>query len=399
MDLVIVQEQMRRDKAEDQVGGIDYVLSLAQSVPSSATLEYYAGIVAEKHLLRRVIDIAGDLVFSAYHPTEGVPPERLAAVYADSLDGLKNRRSGETSVVTFAAAVDLVVEDIRSGKPDNAIPTGFPTLDGLLDGGVRPGEMMLIAARPSQGKTAMGLNIVERMWFSHGKRAAFVSAEMDAESLARRLMGAGVRNGDQFRVQNAETAADRLSGMDVPIIDLSNTSLSDAASHVRQLARERRVDAIVLDYIQLLEVEGVTKPYERVTAASKALKRMARAYDLPLICLAQINREGGKADLPKVEHLKDSGALEQDADQIVLLHNPINDPDPEYAAHANLAKHRNGPTGRFALLYDGPEFRFHDQGAYTLERISGDDDRRGFKKKSKAKAEPETTDHQLEIPL
>ena len=393
LDLVLLSETMKDDGDYERVGGLDYLLNLAQSVPSAASLEYYAGIVRQKADYRNLIDIAGDLVYAAYHPSDEVEAEQIATAYADRLDGMKNREAGSTRVVTIADAARRVVSDIREGKPDNAIPTGFLTLDEYLDGGVRPGEMMLIAARPSQGKTAMGMNIVENAWRQHQKRAVFVSAEMDPESLAKRLMGAGIKHADPvIRKANAEQALKRLESMDVPIIDLSNTSLTDATSHVRTLARERRAEMIVLDYIQLLDVDGVTRPYERVTAASKAMKRMARAYNLPLICLAQINREGGKAELPKTEHLKDSGALEQDADQIVLLYNPINDPDAEYAPHMNLAKHRNGKTGRIALKYDGPEFRFHDEGPYTLERIN-DDKPRGMRTRSKPEPAAQQESH------
>lgn len=294
-------------------------------------------------------------------------PEDVESVLSSSLDDITAVSSfnAASDIVTASALADRIEQQIREGAPSNAIPTGFPTIDGWLRGGVRPGEVMVIGGRPGQGKTALGVNMA-MLTAAKGNPSAILSIEMSAEEIGRRMMAVCgcPMNANQSDLAKAAEARARLNEMPVSVVDMPKGELAQIRSHVRTLSRIHGVRLFVIDYVQLVKTgKANAEEYQRVTMASQAIKQIAREYGVAILALAQVNRDGGKKERPTMADLKGSGSLEQDADQIVLVHNPPNDPEAE--PELILAKHRNGRTGTVAVEYRAAQTRFIDLGEKT----------------------------------
>lgn len=291
-------------------------------------------------------------------------PDEMQSIIDEAADQINDISAGTTQSesVTLGRLMREHQRRILEGKPDVVFPLGFRTLDGWLRGGIRPGEVLVIGGRPGQGKSALGMNIMLKT-AARGNPCAFFTIEMSAAQLATRaaaVCGCPM-NANQSDADKIEHAATELEKLPVEIVDMPNGKASDIRSHVRSLSRRHGFKVFVVDYLQLVRIgKDTLEEYQRVTMASQTMKQIAREYGVAMIVLAQINRDGGKKERPTMSDLKGSGSIEQDADQIILIHNPPDDPDTE--PELILAKHRNGQTGTVAVEYQRARTLFVDQG-------------------------------------
>jgi replicative DNA helicase len=353
VDIVTLSTELERRGQLTAVGGPLYVAELTDAVPTSANVEYYAGIVREAALLRGLIRVCTSVAGNAYK--DGAEPVRLIGEAAATIDGLLNRTGtgGAVSLSTLAPAAIAGLQAIADGTAERGVTTGVTQLDTLLNG-LQAQDLVILSASPSVGKTAVALNVSLAAARS-GRRVMFFSAEMSADKITQRLLcAAGRVDTQRLRsgfLQRAETpklkaAFDEVSRLHIEIDDTPNVSIAHIKSVARAAARRYgKVDLIVIDYLQLLVWEGkVDNRNEYVSCLSKACKGLARELNTAVLCLSQISREGAKSGDPALHHLRDSGAIEQDAD-VVLMLSKVELKDGGDGLKINVVKQRNGPTG------------------------------------------------------
>lgn len=298
----------------------------------------------------------------------GNNPDDLQSIVDQAADQISEISAGTTQSksIPLATLIREHQRSVLSDSKDEAYQTGFRTLDQWLRGGIRPGEVMVIGGRPGQGKSALGMNIMLKT-SARGNPCAFFTIEMSAQQLASRaaaVCGCPM-NADSRDAEKLEHAATELEKLPAQIIDMPTGKAGEIRSYVRSLSRRGGYKVFVVDYLQLVRIgkDGIEE-YQRVTMASQAMKQIAREYGVAMIVLAQINRDGGKKERPTMSDLKGSGSIEQDADQIILIHNPQDDDDCE--PELILAKHRNGRTGTVAVQYRAAQTLFIDNGEKTF---------------------------------
>ena len=395
-DLVQLAEALRARGVLDQVGGTKYLVQLAEAVPSAANAPHYARIVADRARLRKLINAAGEILYDAYHADDSSPEGGKGVV--DIAEQRIFEIAEEEQTGDAESLYDLVEAEIKrleqaDGKAINGIPTGFEDLDKLL-GGLQKGEMLILAARPSMGKTAISLNIAEQAAFGGATPwsppsptrvpIGYFSLEMSAEGLTQRLISARsgvdahkIRTGaiSPSELEEVTRACQELSEAPFYIDDSPALSILALRARARRMKRKHNIQVIVIDYLQLLTAPGAGRESRQVevSAISRGIKALARELEVPIICLAQLNRgaEQRERNRPRMSDLRESGSIEQDADVVMLLHREayyhkddeewLNDPDN--ADKLNLtelivAKQRNGPTGVVKLTWDAKTTRF-----------------------------------------
>jgi len=408
-DLVQLSEALKdRDVFED-VGGTDYLLDLAQSVPSSASAPYYAEIVREKWQLRRLIDASGEIVYSAYHSGEfGEDGARTVLDMAEQsiFEIAEQAESGGQQSMKSLLVEVMESLDRQDGRSVTGVATGFYELDEMTSG-LQPGEMIIVAARPSMGKTAFALNLTEQIAFGgaryEGKGdgmvpVGFFSLEMSQASVVQRLLSAhsGV---DSHRMRTNRLSKDDFADLmhscgllekaPIYIDDTPGLTVMNLRAKARRMVKQYGVKCIVIDYMQLMSAPSAAKEgrQQEVSTISRQIKALARELKLPVICLAQLNRgaEQREGHRPRMADLRESGSIEQDADVIALLHREeyyhLQDPswaeeNPDKIGLAELiiAKQRNGPTGTVKMSWDERPPARHQEpgaGAYVEPRPGG----------------------------
>lgn len=353
VDIVTLSTELERRGQLEKVGGPVYVAEFTDAVPTSANIEYYARIVREAALLRNLIRVCTTVAGHAYK--EGADPLGLIGEASATIDGLIHRTGtgGAMSLANLAPAAMAGLEAIQDGTAERGVTTGVTQLDKLLNG-LQAQDLVILSASPSVGKTAVALNVSLAAARS-GRRVMFFSAEMSADKITQRLLcAAGRVDTQRLRsgfLQRAETpklkaAFDEISRLNIEIDDTPNVSIAHIKSVARAAARKHgKVDLIVIDYLQLLVWEGkVDNRNEYVACLSKACKGLARELNTAVLCLSQISRDGAKSRDPELFHLRDSGAIEQDAD-VVLMLSKVELEHGGDGLKINVAKQRNGPTG------------------------------------------------------
>jgi replicative DNA helicase len=401
-DLVQLAESLRAKGVLDQVGGSTYLMELAEAVPSAANAPYYAKLIADSCRLRKLIDAAGQIMYEAYTQGGGSP-----GAAKDVVDQAEKRifdiASEDINAEPDSLKELLMQEMIRieqaEGKAVTGLPTGFDYLDELLSG-LQPEEMMILAARPSMGKTAIALNIAEQLAFGgstpwqHKKDAVPVavgvfSLEMSRGALTQRLLSA--RSGvDSSKLRSGQVtdseweklqrASGELAEARIIIDDTPGMTVLALRAKARRMKQRHDIQCIVIDYLQLLTSPGSARESRQVEVSeiSRSIKALARELKVPVICLAQLNRgaEQREGNRPRMSDLRESGSIEQDADVVALLHresyyhrgDPAWDPtNPEFdednreklnMTELIIAKQRNGPTGTVKLVWDSSIVRF-----------------------------------------
>ncbi len=378
VDTVSVADALETSRKLDEVGSIEYLNLLAESVPSAASGDHYADIVKRDALIRRVINAGNNIAKFGYESVSGTDALANAEreVYAIAED------ITQKELVKADVALGIAMKKIQDAQlgnlPKNIIFTDFPSLDRMTRG-LKPGEMVLIAARPSVGKTAFALNIAANACLNHNKTVAIFSLEMPGELLVKRMLSyvskvsltkMDMRGGLSSSVDNGKLydAFRRLSETQLYIDDYSLNGPSDVLSKCRRLKRERGLDLVIIDYLQLMTNAGAAgrdnNRQQEVSDMSRKMKIYAKELDVPIILLSQMSRDVEKRDqhTPMLSDLRESGAIEQDADMVMFLNkeNRFNPAVPENLVKLLIRKNRNGPVGDVLLEWDGDTTSFRE---------------------------------------
>ena len=379
VDVVQLQQLMEDRGTLEQVGGLDYVVELADSVPSAANAVHYARIIREKSMVRQLIKASGDILREAYTNPESAADlldeaeQRIFKIAQDS----ESRQAVELSALIREAIERLEASD---GQPLTGVGTGYGDLD-VLTGGFQPGELIILAARPSMGKTALALNIAEHI-ASRGEAVGVFSLEMSAGQLVQRVLASrsGV-DGERMRrnaLRSSEfralcAACDEQRSAPMFIDDTPGLTLLQLRAKARRMKQQHGLNAIVIDYLQLMTSGHRTESRQQeVSEISRGVKALARELDVPVLCLSQLNRaaEQREGHRPRMSDLRESGSIEQDADVVMMLHREAyyhrdeewrdENPDKVNLAELILAKQRNGPTGTVKLNWDSRSTCFRE---------------------------------------
>lgn len=382
VDFVTVAERLRETNRLESVGGEDELARLIAGTPTTAHAEYYIQRVYENHLLRRIIDAARVVTEDCYKGE--LEAESLLSSAEESFYALSEQRVGVER--TWEQLVNLEIKEVEKiisqGKALTGISTGFEDIDKMLLG-MQNGDLIVLAARPSMGKTSLALNIAENVALGARKQpvrpVAVFSLEMSAESLVRRMICGHARvsaqrlSGGISAPEHGQLigAADTLIRAPIYVDDTAGLEAMDLRARARRLKRKYGVELIVVDYLQLMNCSKfAAEGRQRETAAiSQALKSMAKELKVPVLVLSQLSRAPEtreKNAVPKLSDLRDSGAIEQDADVVMLLRRPCKYPsDPETGdprlAILDVAKHRNGATGLVRLNFEDSYTRFENR--------------------------------------
>lgn len=371
IDAVTLGERLIDLGLYEQAGGYDGILRILEAVPHVAHAEHYAAIVRDKWLLRQGIDAARQMIDQFYTP--GADPEAMLADAAQSIARLSS--SGEaTGLISLAESCQAVLQDIerRQAGEDNGdrLFSGFVDLDDKL-GGFRAGQMIVLAARPGIGKTALALNIAANV-MKAGHSVLFVSLEMSHKELTERLLSSetGINSHDiasgrvsAYQFHELQQAAERLADGRLHYLD-SKFSLPEITAQARAAYRKHGVRFVVVDYLHLVSVEvkrGMLRE-QAVAQVSRGLKELAMTLSIPVLALSQLNREIERRDnqTPRLSDLRESGSIEQDANMVLFLHRPDAHDAEDRPGQANVivAKHRTGPTGVIPLTFQREFCRF-----------------------------------------
>jgi replicative DNA helicase len=372
IDAVILREELSKRQLLEEIGGTAYIAELLGSVPSAAHAMHYAGIVREKALLRQLIDASNKCLQDAYSPHENVE-QVMDRAEKRIFDLAQKKITGE--MVSLGSVAESVYEMLED-KGRAGLMTEFIDLDDMLHG-LQSGEMIIVAARPSMGKTALAMNIVENAAAKHMPVAVF-SLEMSRQQLAQRMMCSragldsqrvrkGMLRNEEY--QKLAMMVTELSKFPIWVDDTPGLTVMDLRAKARRLALQKDVKLIMIDYIQLMEGTALAENrQQQITEISRGIKGLARELNVPVICLSQLNRqsEGRDGHRPRMSDLRESGSIEQDADVVMLLHRDDyyrqNEPDfvPDNVAEVIIAKQRNGPTGTVKLTFDNRTTTFRN---------------------------------------
>lgn len=391
VDLITVQQRLKNKGLLDQVGGIAYLSQLQDAVPSAANMSYYLEIVREKYLLRKMITTCTDVVGRVYD-YEGEVDALMDEVERDVLRISESRAQG--NVIATKELVNRAIGTIehyfsRQGVM-NGIPTGLADLDRMTDG-LHPAEMIVLAARPSMGKTSLAMNIVEHIVLESKLPVGVFSLEMSAESLILRMLCSiarvnmrSIREGfmKDSDFPKISAAAGRLASAPLFIDDTSGLSILQLRARARRMSQQHGVKFFVIDYLQLLHSTARRSQENRqqeIADISSGIKGLAKELRVPVLVLSQLNRdmEKDKNRKPRLSDLRESGSIEQDADLVGLLYkaNTGDDedgPPPEesegIAVNLLIAKQRNGPVGDVNLTFLKSYTRFE-----TAAKVSEED--------------------------
>ncbi len=378
VDLVQLGELLANRGTLEKVGGTSYLIELAEGVPTAAHAAHYAKIVRDKSMLRQLIEVTRSILREAHdRPDE---PSTLLDLAEQQIFDIAQKAETRRTVDLKTLIEETVnrLENTEAGM--TGVPSGFGDLDRIL-GGMQPGEMLILAARPSMGKTALALNIAENMAMA-GRGVGMFSLEMGAQQLVQRLLcSRGGISGDRLRtnsLRQAEyralfTACGELQDIPLYIDDTPSLTLLQLRAKARRMQQQHGIDAVVIDYLQLMTTGGrVESRQQEVSEISRGVKALARELSVPVICLSQLNRGATQRENhePRLSDLRESGAIEQDADVVMLLHREAyyhsdeewrdENADLLNLAEVIIAKQRNGPTGRVKMAWDSDSTRFRD---------------------------------------
>jgi replicative DNA helicase len=377
IDATIVVERLKTQGDFERIGGAAALADVVQAVPHAAHATHYAAIVRDKALLRSLIDAGTDILRDAYDASD--EPRQLLARAEEKIFSILERRSSAEAKPIQSVLEEVMVRMDARMKHEHTIggvETGFTDLDQLC-GGLHNSELVILAARPSMGKTAFAMNIAEHASINLKQPVLFVSLEMAALELADRLLcsaaqvnGHRLRNGtiSQEDRRRLVQKSSEIGTAPLFIDDTPSRTLTEIAAVARRLKRKQGLSMIVIDYLQLIEPDNPRDPrQEQVARIARRLKGMSRELDIPVLCLAQLNRQAevSRDNRPRLNHLRESGAIEQDADVVMFVHREeyyqTNDEDRERVrgqAEIIIAKQRNGPIGDVKLLWQHDFTRF-----------------------------------------
>ncbi|MCR4337827.1 MAG: replicative DNA helicase [Candidatus Omnitrophica bacterium] len=375
VDLITLSDKLKGESALDFVGGVTYLSAMIDMVPTSANVEHYSTIVKEKGILRQLIKNATQIVNECYEPRGNVAEvvdsaEKLIFEIAD----LKHRQQSYHIKELVKSSIEKIDNLYKRKEHVTGLATGFAELDRMTSG-LQPADLIILAGRPSMGKSALAASIMEHAGIDQKRPVAFFSLEMSKEQLVQRLLCSQARV-DAHKVRSGflspsdwpllTKAAGKLSSSNIFIDDTPAISALELRAKARRLKSHQDIQLLVVDYLQLMR--GHTKTDSRqqeISEISRSLKALARELSIPVIALSQLSRavESRQDHRPQLSDLRESGAIEQDADLVILLmreeyYNPTE--DNKGVAEAIIAKQRNGPVGTVKLLFVKEYMRFEN---------------------------------------
>jgi replicative DNA helicase len=380
-DVVTVSESLTSSQKLDYVGGLAYLGLLVGNVPTAANIRHYAQIVRDRSILRQLAATAGDIADAAYNPLGRSAKEVLDQAEAKVLHIAEQGSRGAQQVVTIGALLAGVVDRIevlynRDDPSDvTGVPTGFSDLDRMTSG-MQPGDLVVVAGRPSMGKTSLALNIGEHVALAAGLPVVVFSMEMGASQLALRLIGS-VGRLDQHKLRTGRLAAEdweKLTGAlgrlnEAPILIDETPALNaiEVRSRARRLMKTYgKLGLVIVDYLQLMQAStsGENRATE-ISEISRSMKSLAKELKVPVMALSQLNRslEQRPNKRPVMSDLRESGAIEQDADVILFIYrDEVYNPETQDKGVAEIiiGKQRNGPIGTVRLTFLGEYTRFEN---------------------------------------
>jgi replicative DNA helicase len=375
IDVMTLSEEMRKTGDLESAGGIAFLTELVDSVPSAANIEHYAKIVLDKHILRQLISASSDIARECYRA------ETAAGSILDEAEQKIFRVSESRASQGFSHIKDVLKERFEeiqrvheTRESVTGLPTGFVDLDKYT-AGFHPGDMVIVAGRPSMGKTSFALNVAQHVALDEKRPVAIFSLEMSKELLVQRLLcseaqvdAQKVRKGftSAKDIERLTNAAGLLSEAQVFIDDTPAITTLDIRARARRLKVERDISMIVVDYLQLARTsDRVENRQQEISSISRSMKALAKELSLPVIALSQLSRAveaRGGDKRPMLSDLRESGAIEQDADLVLFLYRPEfydpGDPEKEGKAELIIGKQRNGPTGTVDLMFEKQYTRF-----------------------------------------
>ena len=384
VDIITVADQLARDGSLDNIGGPAYIAELSSQVASSAHVEYHARIVAQKSLARQLISYASDIETKAFDETIDVDDLMQYAEGALFELSQKNMKKEYTQIdPVIKNAIEVITKAAKNKGGLTGVPTGYHQLDKITSGW-QASDLVIIAGRPAMGKTSFALSMAKNIAADHKVPMAFFSLEMSNVQLVNRLIsnaceiqGSKILNGqlhpDEW--ERLDNQVSTLLGAPLYVDDTPGLSVFELRTKARRLVREHGVKIIMIDYLQLMNANGMrfSSRQEEVSTISRSLKGLAKELDIPILALSQLNRgvenrEGLDGKRPQLSDLRESGAIEQDADLVLFVHRPEyygltqdeKGRDLHGMAQIIIAKHRKGATDDVLLTFRGEFTRFEN---------------------------------------
>lgn len=368
-DLITVPEELKRMDSLDKAGGVAYLTDLVNSVPTAANIAHYAKIIRDYAIRRSLIQSAAQIgeIAQSNDDIDEMLDNAEQALFSVSQDKLHQDfvPISETLEVTFERLDELS----KTKGAIRGVPTGLKYLDRMLSG-LQKEELIILAARPSVGKSSLAINFGQHAATTFKKGVAFFSLEMGRESVVDRMISAqgdidnwrittGNLEADDF--EKYSVAAGELAEAPFYIDDTPGISVMEMRTKARRLMMDKQIDLIIVDYLQLVKGRHLDSRVQEVSEISQGLKNLARELRVPVLALSQLSRaveQRGGEKRPQLSDLRDSGSIEQDADVVMFLYRPDDDDRENYVLM--ISKHRNGPTGEIPLFFKGDRTRFFE---------------------------------------
>lgn len=394
VDIMTVMEELKRQGTLEEVGGPTYIVDLSSHVASSANIEYHSRILAQKYTARQLISFASVVATKAFDETVDV--DELMQDTEKNLFELsqKNMKQDYSHVEPVVNEAIRILQKAAENKGElTGIPTGYAKLDDMT-AGWQASDLVIIAGRPAMGKTSFALSLAKNIAVDYQRPIAFFSLEMNNVQLANRLMsnvceieGKKILNGqlDAEEWKRLDANVGRLANSPIYVDDTPAMSIFELRTKARRLVREKNVQVIMIDYLQLMNANGARfgSRQEEVSTISRSLKGLAKELNIPILALSQLNRtvegrDGLEGKRPQLSDLRESGAIEQDADMVLFVHRPeyyriFEDEkgnDLRGKAQIIIAKHRKGGTGDVLLEFKGEYTSFRNPTASTYVPVS-----------------------------
>ena len=384
VDIMTLNDELSKMGEIDKVGGVDYLMEISSQVASAAHVESHARILAEKYMQRQLIHFAGDIETKAYDSSVDVDELMQQAEGSLFQISQNNMKQDFTQVAPVVKNAVEILQRAASNKGGlTGIPTGYTGMDEITSGW-QASDLVIIAGRPAMGKTSFALSIAKNVAVDYGVPIGFFSLEMNNVQLVNRLIsnvcevsGRKILNGqlDPSDWERLDKRIGRLTDAPIYVDDTPGLSVFELRTKARRLVREKGVKIIMIDYLQLMNANGMKfgSRQEEVSTISRSLKGLAKELDIPVLALSQLsrnveNREGLEGKRPQLSDLRESGAIEQDADMVLFVHRPEyyhiyqdeKGNDLHGMAQIIIAKHRKGATGDVLLNFRGEFTRFQD---------------------------------------
>ena len=370
VDLVVLREELKKRSLLEKVGGVEYLMELEEAVPTIGNVEYYANIVREKAIKRNLIEVAATIQKQSFE--ESTDTEHLLDASERAIFDITQRKfnTASTKLNEILKETFSRIENLHDRQSRlTGLSAGFYDLDDITCG-LQPSELIIVAARPSMGKTSLVLNVVEHVGVVEKKPVVIFSLEMSAQQVAQNMLCSHARIDahklrmgflDDKQWSDLSYGLGSLSEAPIFIDDTPGLTVLEMRAKARRLKAQYDIQLVAVDYLQLMESSRGENRQQEISIISRGLKSLARELKIPVIAVSQLNRsaESREGHRPRMSDLRESGAIEQDADVIVLLHRDnYYDPDKDNTAELNIAKQRNGPTGVIKLTFLSHFMRF-----------------------------------------